>query len=236
LSKSLHNSPRGGFSIIELMVSVAIIAIVAAVVLPGLSNAKERGHRALCQNRLRQFHLVALLYAGDHDDLFPPAIKDTMEEHLAWIGSTTWTNLKAYGSGSDVFMDCPNYPPPLNKPGGFYNPGYGYLIGYHYFAGFHSWGDWDSPQKVTDNPELLLLTDVNQWGPGLKMARYAHGPTGARLFGAPFNDNNISVTPNEAGVSGGHRAYLNGSIQWVPRPKMKEHVASFWGTAYMGAW
>jgi prepilin-type N-terminal cleavage/methylation domain-containing protein len=227
---------RNGFTLVELLATVAIIGILAALLLPALVGAKERGRRSLCKNRLHQFYLIATMYANDHDEMLPSGIRDNFEEQLSWISSATWTNLTSYANKNEKFLDCPNYPAPLNQAGGFYNPGYGYIIGYHYMAGFHDWGDWRSPHRMTDDPNLVLLTDLNQWGPGFRWARYAHGPTGPRLFGTPFNDNNVSATPNEAGVSGGHRTYLNGAVEWVSKGRLNEHLASFWGTAYMAAW
>jgi prepilin-type N-terminal cleavage/methylation domain-containing protein len=227
---------RAGFTLIELLATVAIIGVLAALLLPALVGGKERSRRALCKNRLHQFYLVSILYGQDNDDLLPSGIRDNFEEHLSWISSVTWTNLTTYAGKTEKFLDCPNYPSPLNTPGGFYNPGYGYLIGYHYMAGFHEWGDWKSPQKLTDDPNLHLLTDLNQWGPGFKWARYAHGPRGPRLFGTPFNDNNVSATPEEAGVSGSHRVALHGGVEWVNSSKLEKHLASYLGTAYMATW
>jgi prepilin-type N-terminal cleavage/methylation domain-containing protein len=225
---------RKGFTILELLATVAIIGLLASLLLPTLIGSKERTRRVACKNNMRQFHLAAFMYAGDHNEILPSAIRDSLDEHLSWISSMTWTNLRAYGS--EKFFDCPNYPTPFNQGGGVYNPGYGFVIGYHYMAGLHDWGDWRSPHRTTDDPNLLLLTDGNQWSPLFRWSRFAHGNTGPRMYGTPFNDNNISVRPQDSGVSGGHRAQLNGAVEWIPRARMEEHIASIWGTAYMAAW
>jgi prepilin-type N-terminal cleavage/methylation domain-containing protein len=227
---------RQGFTLIELLVTIAIIAILASLLLPGLVGVKERGRRVICKNNLRQFHLAATMYASDQQDLLPPGVRDNGDEHVQWVSSVTYTNLKSYASGAEKFTECPNWPAPFNAPGGFYNAGYGYVIGYHYMAGFHEWADWKSPQRQTDDPMLVLLNDVNQWAPGFAWSRYAHGNTGPKLYGVPFNNNNVSREPKDSGVSGGHRAYLNGAVEWIPWKKLQNHVVSYWGAAYMGAW
>ncbi len=51
--------------ILELLVVIGIIAILAALLLPALSRAKEKGQRAACFSDLRQIALSARLYMDD---------------------------------------------------------------------------------------------------------------------------------------------------------------------------
>ena len=60
------------FSLLELLVAMATVALLAAFLFPALSRAKEASHRTACSSNLRQLHLALNLYAGDHDDYFPP--------------------------------------------------------------------------------------------------------------------------------------------------------------------
>ena len=63
---------RGGFSLMELLVVVAAIAMLAALLLPGLARAKLSAKSAQCQSNLRQFMVAFNLYAADNQDYFPP--------------------------------------------------------------------------------------------------------------------------------------------------------------------
>jgi prepilin-type processing-associated H-X9-DG protein len=53
-------------------VVIALIALLAALLLPSLSAAKARVRATCCLNNLRQWGLATQLYATDHDDYLPP--------------------------------------------------------------------------------------------------------------------------------------------------------------------
>jgi prepilin-type processing-associated H-X9-DG protein len=58
------------FTLIELFVVIAIIAVLAAILLPALARAKLSGQRAACVSNLRQLGLATEIYQGDYNGFF----------------------------------------------------------------------------------------------------------------------------------------------------------------------
>lgn len=66
----------GGFTLIEMLVSITIVSMMAAMLLPALSTARERGRTISCVNNLKQIGLALQMYSDDHDGYLVPAEYD----------------------------------------------------------------------------------------------------------------------------------------------------------------
>jgi prepilin-type N-terminal cleavage/methylation domain-containing protein len=59
------HQPMHGFTLTELLVVIAVIAILAGLILGALSRIRERADLTVCQSNLRQLGLALALYVGD---------------------------------------------------------------------------------------------------------------------------------------------------------------------------
>lgn len=66
-----RSSDRTGFTLIEILVTIAIIAALVAILLPAVQNAREAARRSTCVNNLKQLSLACLNYESTHRT-FPP--------------------------------------------------------------------------------------------------------------------------------------------------------------------
>jgi len=65
-------SRRGAFTLIEILIVLAIIAILAAILLPVFAQARESARRATCAANLHQIGLAFQLYVADNNRFYPP--------------------------------------------------------------------------------------------------------------------------------------------------------------------
>lgn len=86
-----------GFTLVELLVVVAIIALLVSILLPSLSRAKELAKRVICAGNLRGIGLTVYFYANDHNEWLPPAFPadqyDQYERYWFYCGTLGFKNI-----------------------------------------------------------------------------------------------------------------------------------------------
>lgn len=93
---------RPAFSLVELLVVVAIVALLMALLFPAIQTAREGARRTVCANNLRQVGLAVIRYCDDHRGRFPKTTHDT-DTDKCWIYT-----LAPYLESVDEIRICPS--------------------------------------------------------------------------------------------------------------------------------
>jgi prepilin-type N-terminal cleavage/methylation domain-containing protein/prepilin-type processing-associated H-X9-DG protein len=76
----MRNNERA-FTLIELLVVIAIISLLAALLLPALSNAREMAKRTMCLSNLKQWGAATMMYVQDNHGRLPIAYDKNIGGH-----------------------------------------------------------------------------------------------------------------------------------------------------------
>ena len=81
---------KKAFTLVELLVVIACIALLVSVLLPSLKQAKAQGRLVICLSKLRQCALAASAYTASYDGYYPMAYRKEIAPDFSWIRTTAW--------------------------------------------------------------------------------------------------------------------------------------------------
>ncbi|PAW77808.1 MAG: hypothetical protein B9S32_09400 [Verrucomicrobia bacterium Tous-C9LFEB] len=164
-----------GFSLVELLVVVAIIGIMIALLLPSITQYRKLSSASVCSGQMRQLYTVLVSYAGDNNGEFYPAFNESLPgDQAVWYYKLA--PLSAYASSGKQLQKlsvCPESrsPAPLGIDNGQYvnnDYGYPYVVNYNVMRNN---GTLRRPRFGTINSpaQVVLMTDTKKmsgWGYG----------------------------------------------------------------------
>lgn len=133
---------RSRFTLVELLVVIAVIAVLLSLLMPALKGAMEKCTALKCAGNLKQVGIALCMYVSDHDGVSPvicvnPKIDDTYH----WFGNPgIWPYLsskeaKTAGAFANSIVNCP-------KSGGYAYLAYSYGRMYTYNLKLFKDGSW----------------------------------------------------------------------------------------------
>ena len=203
---------RPGFTLLELLVVVSVIAILVAMLLPAISLVRASADNLVCQNNLRQIGLASFNYAQDFDGILPAgaagghpkfardhfwakSLNDYLGIQWDWDVPYTWNNAS---------MKVPVYRCPTNR----YAENSWVPLKIHYIihndmsnlwgvnndAQARAWGSWHYLARLPrPAAQVQMFIDMNtsgsSWGIELE-----HGDTWGYMTGSITRDPGMQVS------------------------------------------
>ncbi|MDW8107018.1 MAG: prepilin-type N-terminal cleavage/methylation domain-containing protein [Armatimonadota bacterium] len=94
-----------GFTLVELLTAIAIVAVLVALLLPVLTAARHASKASVCASNLRQLSKATLMYTQDHDEYFPLSFHRLLRGEGRCV-RTVWGCLRPYLGDYQVAL-CP---------------------------------------------------------------------------------------------------------------------------------
>lgn len=233
--KTTSRGLEGAFSLIELLVTITVIALLVAVLLPALRSARERGRRIACANNEHQILLAIHFYAQDHDGLLPQQANYGPVDFFDWSGRLT-----GYVQNTVHVFRCPSD----NNPRRFNEPFRSYAVnGVHtpYSTGFNvPWPtEVGTPFRIADVPNHVILIGENHgidsWTPPGQSGACVSRSEFEGLKGvasANHRDYGSTDVPSELNANGGgNYGFPDGRVEFHKASDYQYPNPSFGGEA-----
>jgi prepilin-type N-terminal cleavage/methylation domain-containing protein/prepilin-type processing-associated H-X9-DG protein len=219
---------RAGFSLIELLIVIVIIAVLAAFLFPALNSARERSRQAACANNLGQIGKSLSIYIDDWDEIFPDLksapLKITLDPYLktrsVWLcpsnpvgTASPWSYVSYQGSGpksnSLSWTNWPNIP-------------YSYEPSYALFTGEYGIVSDDSslaypPRSLQDvpNPTDTIALYECVFGSGFPHYWSQFLKPNARYLSYGSGEADLGKLLPTWHHGGGNWLFMDGHVKWM---------------------
>ncbi|MDD2710872.1 MAG: DUF1559 domain-containing protein [Verrucomicrobiae bacterium] len=207
---------NSAFTLVELLVTIAIVGLLMSMLAPALKNAKEKARQIACMNNLRQIGTAALNYAGDYNGWLPHA----NSSHLPSSNSNqTWKYLIApyvnISSPTNSLLErgvfhCPsqNNASCGNSAfgdNGFYG-GYGWNFTYLGYKDAVSGGvePWVNCSQIGNPSQVIMAGDTSDW--------YLNNASCYNLFF--LYSTGFAALESYRHTGGGNYLWVDGHVSW----------------------
>ncbi|HEX8834079.1 MAG TPA: prepilin-type N-terminal cleavage/methylation domain-containing protein, partial [Abditibacteriaceae bacterium] len=219
---------------IELLVVVAVIGILASLLFPVFSQARERARRTACLSNMKQIGLAVQMYVQDYDGRVP-ICNDNSTPTVTDDFGYWWVTLFKYTKNDQVFV-CPSWQK-TELPSDLYA--------------------WEKPVPEDQPIKRLNIVGTYVWNetmdgaPEAKLAGTssdgtAYGPSQIVAVAEGFNGSHIwkpeHVTPLTGNTErrlrdfhneGMNLAYADGHVKWIKNTQMKRRLWAPYETAWL---
>jgi len=220
-NKNENKKRRFGFTLIEILVTIAIIAILTAILFPVFARARENARRASCMSNMKQIGLAMMQYTQDYDERYPLSTPYRDQSVNGMPGKkfkiatsicpseycVTWMDLiYPYAKSTQIFV-CPSV-----QNSTFASYGYSSAFGndsnnrYKYGGGVQAGvpltlSQIERPSEIFLNVEYNYISGI--WVNPVLMKQAAENPNPSAYLRAL------------AHLGGGNVVYADGHVKWM---------------------
>jgi prepilin-type N-terminal cleavage/methylation domain-containing protein len=227
---------RKGFTLVELLVVVAIIVIMAGILYPVFASTRRAAYNANCLSNLKQVGLAVNMYAQDYDETFPAACDQI--DRLPQVGRAqpsnfpesvtpyAWDVVKPYVKNEHIWR-CPGDAGFSNEAAGINIPNVFRMCGSSYR--YNTALAWVDPDPRSTDP---VRRNGNYWAPLTIGA--IQKPTTTYVFAEPsgFWHNAIQAPPPSQRTAATdtrntyhfNAVHVDGHVQAVPNSFANDRV------------
>lgn len=182
-SRGGRNRSGTGFTLMELMGVVCVIALLAGILYPVFSHARSKGRQINCLSHLYQIGMALQLYARDHDGRLPPAHNDFRPLAAPYLRSLTVLQCPDDSAASRYReLQSRSRPAAVAPAGSAPEPSGAVFSSYQYRGGLHIEdrpdipvaGDWEF--RHSDGASVLFLSGSVKWLNRMNWIPVAPGP------------------------------------------------------------
>lgn len=228
LSRHYKTRRAKGFTLTELLVVLALLALLAAILIPVVARARESARRASCQSQLKQIGAALMLYTQDWDELYPAC---------AWHQQAGEPdNTLALGKALEPYH---KHPALWRCPDDTQHSG---PVDAHYHAVSYAYNTWQfchDGRGAVEPPHAVGLAAMEApaavaicWGAWTDNAGHSfifdhpyggQGYPASRIEGSPVSA--VSAT-REGHFGGGNFCFADGHVKWQATPAIEQQLVA----------
>ena len=235
-------SARAGFTLLEILVVIGIIAILMSIIRLVVAHARRIANEVTCQNNLRQLMTAFRAFAVDHGDQLPGGYWDAQlqfdpnPDHMDWLAGSTqkWSSapnagtIYRYVNNPKIYL-CPSLD--IQAPAA--NAVLGPQVGSNGQFDYVSMLDFTGARLSNIPPTSRWMSSTTQ---------FENFPTPVIVEGDPHELNGFGMKDWHAGIDpmrhdhhgGAFYASVDGSVQWIN--EQPGGCANWWAAAPSGTW